>query len=68
VSFAEAVRLLHPLQPALGWEINPKVYSANEWRVKIRNGDSFALDVMAKPKIYLIGNDHDLAELAGYHP
>lgn len=68
VGFAEVVRLLHPVQSALGWEINPKVYSVDEWRAKIRNGDSFALDVMAKPKIYLIGNDHDLAELAGYHP
>jgi hypothetical protein len=31
-------------------------------------GDPFAHDVLAKPKIFLIGNDHDLAESAGHQP
>ena len=26
----------------------------------------FLRDVLAKPKVFLIGNDHDLAELAGH--
>ncbi len=68
VGFADVVRLLHPAQPALGRETNPKVYGADEWRAKLRAGDPFARDVLAKPKIFLIGNDHDLAESAGHQP
>lgn len=66
--FAEIVRLLHPVQSTVGREINPKVYSADEWQTKLRAEDPFARDVLAKPKIFLIGNDHDLAEPAGHQP
>ncbi len=68
LGFAEIVRLVHPAQPVLGREINPKVYSPDEWQAKLRAGDAFARDVLAKPKIFLIGNDHDLAEPAGHQP
>lgn len=65
LGFAEAVRLFHPVQSALGREINPKVYSEAEWQAKVRAGDAFARDVLAKPKIFLIGTDHDLTESTG---
>jgi predicted nucleotidyltransferase len=68
ITFKDAVHLFHPLQPVLGREINAKVYSAAEWRAKVSAGDPFARDVLSKPKIFLIGNDHDLAELAGHKP
>lgn len=68
VGFAEVVRLLHPAQSTLGRETNPKVYGANEWQARLQAGDPFAHDVLAKPKIFLIGNDHDLAESAGHQP
>lgn len=68
ISFAEAVRRLYPAQTTLGREINPKVMSAQEWRATIERKDGFALDLMNKPKIYVVGNEHDLAELVGNHP
>lgn len=64
--FAEVVRLLHPTQATLAREINPKVYGPDEWREKLRTNDPFAIDLLAKPKIFLIGNNHDLAEPAGH--
>jgi len=65
LNFAEVVRLFYPVQSALGREINPKVYSSAEWRAKVTAGDTFALDVLAKPKIFLIGTEHDLEESVG---
>jgi predicted nucleotidyltransferase len=65
LGFVEVVRLFHPLQATLGREINPKVYSEAEWQAKVLAGDTFACDVLAKPKIFLIGSDHDLAESVG---
>jgi len=64
--FAEVVRLLHPTQATLAREINPKVYGPDEWREKLCTNDPFAIDLLAKPKIFLIGNDHDLAEPVGH--
>lgn len=66
LDFAQAVAQLYPAQQALGREINPKIFSALEFAAKAST-EPFLRDVLAKPKIHLIGNDHDLAELAGPH-
>ena len=62
-TFAEIVKLLHPAQLKLAREINPKVYSESEF-AKAARTSSFLRDVLAKPKIFLIGDEHDLAKLA----
>ncbi len=67
VSFREAVELLYPAQSTLGREINPKVFAAAEFRAKAP-GDAFVADLLAKPKMFLIGDAHDLDELAGHEP
>lgn len=64
IGFREAVGLLHPVQASLGREINPKLFSAAEFAAKARH-EPFLADVLAKPKLFLIGNAHDLEELAG---
>jgi len=64
LGFREAVELLHPCQAALGREVNPKLFSAQEFADKVAT-EPFLMDVLAKPKIFLIGNAHDLEELAG---
>jgi predicted nucleotidyltransferase len=65
VGFIEAVGLFHPVQSTLGREVNPKIYSLVEWQTKLTSGDTFARDVLAKPKIFLIGSEHDLTEPLG---
>lgn len=65
VGFAEIIRLFYPLQAPLGREINPKVYRSAEWQSKVKVGDTFARDILTKPKIFLIGHEHDLAEPVG---
>ena len=65
IGFAEAVELLYPAQATLGREVNPKVFTAAEFSNKAAV-EPFLRDVLAKPKVFVIGNDHDLAELAGH--
>jgi predicted nucleotidyltransferase len=60
VGFGEIVELLHSTHPLLGREINPKVYSADEWREKYAKKDGFLSDVLAKPKIFVIGSEDEL--------
>jgi len=63
VDFGSVVNLLFDAQQTLHREINPKVYSVDEWRAKIRADSSFVQDVLTKPKIFLIGDQRDLDEL-----
>lgn len=64
LGFREAVELLYPCQSTLGREVNPKVFSTPEFTEKAAT-EPFLRDVLAKPKIFLIGNAHDLEELVG---
>jgi len=63
VSFRDAVACLHPAQSQLGREINAKVFSAKEFAAKAKK-EPFLVDVLAKPKIFVIGNADELAKLA----
>lgn len=64
LGFREAVELLYPCQATLGREVNPKVFATPEFTEKAA-AEPFLRDVLAKPKIFLIGNAHDLEELVG---
>lgn len=66
VDFGEAVTLLYDAQATLHREINPKVFGAEEWCAKLQAKSSFVLEVLARPKIFLIGNQHDLEQLAQF--
>ena len=65
IGFADLVRATHPVQAALGREINPVVYSLPELRRRIHAQDPFVLDLLRNPKIFLSGTEHDLSQLAG---
>lgn len=67
ISFRQAVELLHPTQAVLGREVNPKLFSTTEFSAKAPS-EPFLADVLAKPKLFLIGNAHDLEELARHQP
>ena len=68
VDFGAIVEALFPAQQQLAREINPKVFSIREWKSKLKEKSSFAMDDLAKPKIFLIGDEHELAQLAGHKP
>ena len=66
LGFDEAVRLLWPLQASLGREINPQVLSRQEFATRAQ--EPFMRDVLSKPKIFVMGNEDELAEFAGHQP
>ena len=68
LTFGDAVRQLYPAQTMLGREINPKVFGAEEWRARLKAKDPFISEVLAQPKIFLIGNDDELEKLGRRQP
>ena len=65
--FRDVVEALYPAQATLGREINPRVFGVDEFAAKARS-EPFLRDVLSRPKIFLIGNAHDLEEFAGHQP
>lgn len=63
LGFANVVQLLHPVQQTLQREINPVVYSLEEFRRRVGNGDSFIREVLSKPKLFVVGNEDELGKL-----
>ena len=68
VDFGTIIDALHPAQQQLQREINPKVFAAAEWKSKLKAKNPFVLDVLANAKIFLIGDEHELAELSRRNP
>ncbi len=66
VGFAALAQALFPLHASLGREVNPVLYTADEFAARVRGGDAFARDVLAKPQLFVKGDAHELAELAGH--
>lgn len=65
--FGDVARALYAAQTELGREINPVVYSPQELHDHVAAQDAFVLNVLAGPHILLIGDEHDLGQLAR-HP
>ena len=61
--FGSVATAVHGPQAELGREVNPKLYSPSEWRKRLAEGSSFLGEVMAQPRIFVIGGEDDLAEL-----
>jgi predicted nucleotidyltransferase len=64
IEFAEIVSALTPVQETLAREINPSVYPPEEFRSKLAGKHHFLKTVLNAPKIFLIGNENELEELA----
>ncbi|OHB64713.1 MAG: hypothetical protein A2Y76_06495 [Planctomycetes bacterium RBG_13_60_9] len=64
VAFAEVVAVLAQAQDALGREINPTVYSAEEFGHKASSGHHFVRSVLKNQKVFLIGDEDELGRLA----
>lgn len=60
VSFSEAVETLYPVQNTLRREVNPKVFNREEWKQMHEINESFVKEVLSKPKLFIIGTEHEL--------
>ncbi len=63
VSLKSLSRLLAPVAKQLQREINPVVYSKNEFIEKVKAKDHFISTVMASKKLWLIGTDDEFTEM-----
>jgi hypothetical protein len=52
---------LEPLQAKLGRPVNPTVYSRATLRQRIAKGNAFVKRVLAQPRTWIIGSEHDIA-------
>jgi predicted nucleotidyltransferase len=60
LSFGDAVKALYPVQDVLAREINPKLYTLNEWRQAQQENTVFVQELLTKPHIKIIGDMDDL--------
>ena len=63
LGFADAVQVLHPVQATLQREINPVVYSLEEFRRRAASDDPFVREVLSQPKLFVAGNENELGKL-----
>lgn len=66
IKFEEALLALSGAEGAVRREINPHVYGVKEFRSKATGRDGFIARVLHGPRIFVIGDDHDLEKLAGH--
>lgn len=63
--FGDAIKALHPAQAILQREINPVLYTAAEFARRIAAKDGFVQNILANPKLFVIGTANDLGKFAG---
>ena len=61
-TFAEVAKAVHPAQTIVGREINPTVMPVAEFDRRRREKDGFVMSVLKAPKIWLFGDDDELAK------
>ena len=59
VGFTEVVTDLYSIQETLGREINPKIYSREEWTQMKNKKDAFINEILAKPRMDVIGDANE---------
>jgi predicted nucleotidyltransferase len=66
LDFVDAVSALHPFQNSLKPEINPVVYSREEFSRKWSEGGRFVRELLAGPRLFIQGSENDIGKLAGH--
>ena len=64
--FSEVAEAVYSAQEVLGREINPKVYSMDEWKQMLEKKGAFIKELLAKPKLFVTGSEDEPGEFARY--
>jgi len=62
VEYIHLVKALYSAQETLGREINPKLFNEQEWKKLLTTQDAFVKDVLAKPKLFIVGLKDELGQ------
>lgn len=65
VGYSEVVAALYSAQQELGREINPKIFSKGEWTERCETGDAFIKEVLAKPRMDVMGGINEYGKPGG---
>src|SRR5207253_7772093 len=63
VTLRQLSKLLAGVAEKVGREINPKVFTLEEFHRRKRTGDHFLKNVLSEPRIFIIGDEHELAAM-----
>ncbi len=63
VDFDALDEALDPAESEIGREINTTVFTRKEWNDRIDRGQSFTADILAGPKIFLVGGEDELRRI-----
>jgi len=61
LTFGETILALQAATESLGREVNPNIFTPQDFAKRLKEGGSFVSRVMAQPKVWLIGGEHDLS-------
>lgn len=61
LTFGDAILALQAATEQLGREVNPNIFTPQDFAKRLKEGGSFVSRVMAQPKIWLIGGPDDLS-------
>lgn len=67
-AFGDTIKALYPAQQQLQREINPVIYTAAEFARRFNAQEPFVGQLLANPKLFVIGSENDLGKLAGHSP
>lgn len=62
LTYADVFSVLEGVTRQVGREVKPSIYSRKQWTQRTKRGDGFVTRVLAKPRIWLIGDDGALGE------
>ena len=65
LSLKEISEVMGPITETLGREVNPVIYTETEFRKRYEDNNRFVQELLSCPKIWLIGNEHDLEAVVG---
>lgn len=64
VPFESIVAAVYPCQEVIGREINPNLYTPDEFMQKMNEKDSFVAQVIEKPKLMILGMEDDIRKFS----
>ena len=62
IDYPDVYSAFIPVEAQLGRKVSPSIYNKEDVARKLREGNSFLTRIIAQPKIFLIGSEHDLPE------
>ncbi len=65
VTLEDVLTCVSDLEPSLGRDVNPTVYSLAEFKTKLKSGNHFLNSVVRREKIFLIGDEGELRKVGG---